>query len=114
MASPIPASLLPHGVLVRPIDTSSRRGGEFLDPVELSRVRLDRNVSAGAHSVPYQLQESTVALLFVDAVTTSGAFEIVPGSKVSGDGGESWYTVEAVHAFEAIGGIHHWEAELRR
>ena len=113
MPSPIPASLLPHSVLVRPLDTSSSRGGEYLEAVELTHVRLDRNVAAGAHSAPYQLQEATVALLFVDAVNTGGAFEVAAGSKVSGDGGESWYTVEAVHAFEAFA-MHHWELELRR
>ena len=114
MPSPIPKRLLPDDVLVRPLDTASRRGGGFLDPVELAHVRLDRNVGSGMHPVPYQLQQATVALLFIDAARTDGAFEVPAGSKVSGDGGESWYTVEAVHAFGAFGGVHHWELELRR
>ena len=114
MPSPIPKRLLPDDVLVRPLDTASRRGGEFLEPVAMRHARLDRNVASGMHGAPYQLQQATVALMFVDAANTDGALEVAPGSKVSGDGGESWYTVEAVHAFSAFGGVHHWELELRR
>jgi hypothetical protein len=108
----LPASTLSSNALVKVPKVDAEFGGEFDEPVNIRRVRLDGVDSI--RSTPYALAEDTTGLLFVDAVISVGAFEVPAGSKVSLDGGATWSSVNACHRFETFGGrTHHWELEVR-
>lgn len=103
---PIPVRLLPNSCLVR----EPAADGGFGEPRAISRVRFERaqSVVADAH----RSADAGAGTLFVDAVTSAGAFEIPVGSRVEVDGRS--YVAAKVSRFEGFNGrVHHWEVELR-
>ena len=103
---PIPVRLLPNSCLVR----EPAADGGFGEPRAISRVRVERaqSVVADAH----RSADAGAGTLFVDAVTSAGAFEIPVGSRVEVDGRS--YVASRVARFEGFNGrVHHWEVELR-
>lgn len=103
---PIPARLLSDSCLVR----EPAVDGGFGEPRTISRVRFERaqSVVADAH----RSADAGAGTLYVDAVTSTGAFEIPAGSRVEVHGRS--YVAAKVSRFEGFNGrVHHWEVELR-
>lgn len=102
---------MPTDVLVRVPDTDAEYGGRFRPARTIRNVRIERHLKV--RRTQYQFADTTTGLMFVDRVTSAGAFDIPPGSMVSADGGATWSSVNACHRFEGFGGrVHHWEVEL--
>ena len=111
MIRQIPVQLLPASMSVRLPVHGSDRGGGFGEAFEVGNVRVERTLPIRENG--YQLQDTTNALVFVDAANSTGAVELPAGTKVSFDGGAHWSTVNACHAFEDFAGhVHHWELEV--
>lgn len=103
---PIPARLLPDSCLVR----EPAADGGFGKPRAISRVRFERAQSVVADA--YRSTDAGAGTLFVDAVTSAGAFEIPSGSRV--EVGERSYVAAKVARFEGFNGrVHHWEVGVR-
>lgn len=103
---PIPARLLPDSCLV----CEPAADGGFGEPRAISHVRFERaqSVVVDAH----RSADAGAGTLYVDAVTSTGAFEIPAGSRVE-IGGRS-YVAAKVARFEGFNGrVHHWGVELR-
>lgn len=103
---PIPARLLTDSCLVR----EPTAAGGFGEPRAISHVRFERaqSVVSDAH----RSADAGAGTLFVDAVMSAGAFEILAGSRVEVRGRS--YVAAKVSRFEEFNGcMHHWEVELR-
>ena len=110
MTPPIPRRMLPSTAEVRVPDASPGLGGRYLDPVTLRHVRLDRE--DGASHDGYRLSAGALGTLYVDAVSTEGAFAIPRGSLVSVDGGEPAAATSCEELRDGMGRVHHWEVAL--
>lgn len=109
---PIPLCMLTSKIAVRVPEDGASGYRELADPVNIGRVRYE--MVAGIRKTDYQLQDGTTGLLFVDAVNSTGAFELPAGALVRVDGAEAECCVSACHRFEGMGGrVHHWEVELK-
>lgn len=103
---PIPARLLSDSCLVR----EPAVDGGFGEPRAISHVRFERAQSVVANA--HRSADAGAGTLFVDAVTSAGAFEIPAGSRVEVHGRS--YVAAKVSRFEGFNGrVHHWELELR-
>lgn len=103
---PIPARLLPDSCLVR----APLADGAFGEPRAISRVRFERAqaVADDAH----RSADARSGTLYVDAITSGGAFEIEAGSRVEIRGRS--YLAARVARFEGFNGrVHHWGVALR-
>lgn len=108
---PIPIRLLTSSCTVRAMGIDPETGyPEPGEPREIRRVRYE--LCAGVRRTPYQTQDGTTGLLFIDAANSPGAFEVPAGSLVSVDGGPEC-CVAACRRYEDGGCVHHWEVELR-
>lgn len=103
---PIPARLLSDSCLVR----EPAVDGGFGEPRAISHVRFERaqSVVADAH----RSADAGAGTLFVDAVSSAGAFEIPAGSRVE-VGGRSYVAAKVARLEGFNGHVHHWEVELR-
>lgn len=112
---PIPPALMRHTMEVRVPAAGSARGGEYERPRTVSNVRYQAVL--GTRQTAYQLQDGTTGIVFVDAETSAGAFEVPAGSKLAilaPDGWTASVSVLACRRFEGAGGrVHHWELEVR-
>lgn len=112
---PIPPSLLPHTMEVRVPAAGAARGGEYMPPRRVGNVRYQAVL--GTRPTAYQLQDGTTGIVFADAETSPGAFEVPAGSKLAilaPDGWTASVSVLACRRFEDVGGrVHHWELEVR-
>ncbi len=107
--TPIPKLLLSESVSVR-VPVADDYGTAWSDDVqELRHVRIEQAESL--LSKGYVLSDGCKAVMYVDAVNSSGLLEIPVGSlvQVSGD----WLAASAVTPYEVGGTIHHWEVTLR-
>lgn len=104
----IPRQLMPLDCSVR-VPVESTYGGEYAEPVEMHHVRFDQGEALARRDIV--LSDGSRGLLFVDAVTTEGAFEIPVGSLVTIDG-EELSAVKATRFETFLGHVHHWEVEL--
>lgn len=102
----IPARLLPDARLVR----APSADGSFGDARAIRRARFERaqSVVADAH----RSADAGAGTLYVDAVSSRGAFEIEAGSHVE-VGGHSYLAARVRRCEGANGRVHHWEVELR-
>lgn len=107
MTAPIPRRALPSSCAVRV--PAREGGGEFGDPVEIRHVRLE--AADALRATGYQLRDTATGLLFVDAVSSEGAFAIPAGSLVSVDGGPE-SCVASCEERRDFGRVHHWEVVL--
>lgn len=102
---PIPRRLLPDDAEVQ----LERFDGEYGEPIRLSGVRFERAQSSCDDA--HRSADAGAGTLFVDAVNTSGAFEVPVGSRVDVRG-RSYY-VSRCECLEGFWGrAHHWELEL--
>jgi hypothetical protein len=103
---PIPVRLLPDTCAVR-----ERAGdGTFGRPRVISHVRFERTQSWTDDT--HRSADAGEGTLFVDAVTSTGAFEVQAGSRIDIDGHS--YLAATVRRCEGTGGtVHHWEVGLR-
>lgn len=112
MARPIPKRMLPSVCEVRQPRTNELGYQEHGEPVRMVGVRYEQ--CATLRATQYMLQDGTKGIMYVDAVNTVGAFEVLAGAMVRIDGAEVEQCANAVHEFRAEGGaVHHWEVELR-
>lgn len=103
---PIPARLLPDSCLVR----EPTADGGFGELRAISRVRFERAQSVVAEA--HRGADAGAGTLFVDAVSSAGAFEIPAGSRVE-VGGRSYVAAKVARLEGFNGHVHHWEVELR-
>ncbi len=98
---PIPRNLLPDSMVVfEPTDD-----GGYGEPKTVRHVRFER-----AHEAADDAHRSDAigGKVFVDAVTSAGAFEVAAGSRIEIDGVK--LLVKSCARFaEANGRVHHWE-----
>ncbi len=98
---PIPRNLLPDSMVVfEPADD-----GEYAEPKTVRHVRFERTHEAAndAHR-----SDAIGGKVFVDAVTSAGAYEVSAGSRIEIDGVK--LLVKSCSRFaEANGRVHHWE-----
>ena len=106
---PIPQRLLPDVITVQaPIDGDW--GGEYGKPATIENVRFDS--STGTIRNVYQFEDESQGLIYVDAVTSTGAFEIPVGSKITLNGEK--LSVVKNNRYETFNGrVHHWEVEVK-
>ncbi|MCI9129183.1 MAG: minor capsid protein [Eggerthellaceae bacterium] len=101
----IPRRLLPDTMDVR----EPAADGSFGEAKTIAHVRFERKreASADAHR-----SESLCGRVFVDAVTSTGAYEVPAGSRIEIQGLSLF--VESCTAYEGANGrVHHWELDVR-
>ena len=112
---PMPPSLMRHSMEVRLPVPGAARGGEYMPPVRIGNVRYQAVL--GTRRTAYQLQDGTTGIVFVDAETSDGAFEVPAGAKLAVAASGGWtasVSVLACRRFEGEDGrVHHWELEVR-
>ena len=102
--------MLPSSCTVRvPLDDGGY-GGRYGEPREMRRVRLE--LSDGTRPTEYQLRDGPRGTLFVDAVSTEGAFAVPAGSLVSVDGSVPVAATSCAELRDGLGRVHHWEVAL--
>lgn len=108
---PIPRSLLPDAVEVF-CPTESDYGGTFEQYGRtISHVRF--NAESELRASGHVLDDGSTGLLFIDAVSSDGAFEVPVGSKVILNGEEPFKVARKCTVLRGFDGIvHHWEVEL--
>lgn len=108
---PIPPRYMTSTARVRVPQEDAGGHLAYAEPVTIGRVRYE--LAANVRATDYQLQDGTTGVLFIDAVTSVGAFELPAGSLVSVDGAVE-ACVSACRRYDAGSGtVHHWEVELR-
>ena len=103
---PIPVRLLPDVMSVRvPLED-----GTLAEPVTISRVRFQRvqSICDDAH----RAADAGARKVFVDAVSSGGAFEVPAGSRVT-IGGNTYLVAGCTRCEDFNGHIHHWELDVR-
>ena len=103
---PIPARLLAEDAVVRVPDG----GGGYAEGVAVSYVRFARMQSVVDDG--HRSADAVAGKVYVDAVNSSGAFEVPTGSRID-IGGHSYYVAEVKRCEDFNGHIHHWELVVR-
>lgn len=107
---PIPRALLGSTAQVR-VPAEGKYGGTYGDPQTIAGVRFVP--AADMVRSGYVLTDGAKGMLFIDARSSDGAFELPVGALVSIDGAEE-LSVAKCSAFAGFGNqVHHWELELR-
>lgn len=105
---PIPRSLLPHSMAVRPCKETDD-GRKIGDEREIGHVRyVKAEVLSQRRHV---LLEGSKGIVYVDRVNSDGAFA-VPVYSEAFIGGERLTVVKATPYEEFDGTLHHWELEV--
>lgn len=107
--SPIPICAMPSTLTVRMPKADAKYGGEFEEAVEIGCVRFDQEVPE--RKTGYQLSDGSKGVVFVDRVTSTGAFAVPVDSLVSVDGGDEM-TVVNCRPRIGFAEVHHWELEV--
>lgn len=105
IAPPIPGWMLDGEMAVSAPDGA----GGFLAPVVVSGVRFERVQSASGDS--HRCADAGGGKVFVDAVTSAGAFEVPVGSRVEIEG-VSMFVRACRRVPGPRGEVHHWEVEV--
>ena len=103
---PIPARLLAGTAVVRVPDGA----GGFEDSVTISGVRFSRTQSVVDDG--HRSADAGAGKVYVDAVNSSGAFEVPAGSRIEIDG-HSYYVAEVKRCEDFNGHVHHGELVVR-
>ena len=103
---PIPRAVLPDTVLVREMLPD----GSFGEGRRITGVRFERtqSVSTDAH----RSADAGHGKVFIDAINSSGAYEVPCGSRVE-IGGHSYLVAEVKRCEDFNGHVHHWELVVR-
>ena len=110
MTPPIPRRMLPSSCAVRePLDDGGF-GGRYGEERKMRFVRFES--SDDVRATEYQLRDGPKGTLFVDAVSTVGAFAVTAGSLVSVDGSPPVAATSCVPCQDGMGRVHHWEVAL--
>ena len=104
--SAIPRRFLPDTMLVRTPDSY----GDLGDAAEVSYVRFARKQSVCDDG--HRSADAGVGKVYVDAVNSTGAFEIPAGSRVE-ISGRSYLVAECKRCEGFDGKVHHWELVVR-
>ena len=103
---PIPRRLLPDTAIVRVPDCE----GGYEDGHAIVGVRFERTQSIVDD--PHRSADAGSGKVYIDAVNSTGAFEVPAGSRIEVKGAS--LLVASVKRCEAAGGrIHHWELSVR-
>ena len=106
--TPIPKKLLSETVAIK-VPVEDDYGIAWSDEAqELRCVRIER--SEALLSKGYILSDGCKAVMYVDAVNSTGLREFPTGSLVQV--GDDWLNARSVTAQGVGGVIHHWEVEL--
>ena len=104
----IPKPLLPSDMDVYLVDPDSKRGGVYLEPFTIGRVRFE---SSEALSVTdYSLTDGASGRIWIDAVNSVDPQEVPAGSKVVIDGQKLHVLTCATYRIGRR--IHHWELDV--
>lgn len=106
---PIPVWAMPSTLTVRVPKADAKYGGEFEDAVAIDHVRFDQDVPE--RKTGYQLSDGSKGVVFVDRITSTGAFAVPVDSLVSVDGGDDMAVV-ACRPRIGLAEVHHWELEV--
>ena len=107
--TPIPACAMPSTLAVRVPKSDAKYGGEFEDAVTIEHVRFDQEVPE--RKTGYQLSDGSKGVVFVDRITSTGAFAVPVDSLVSVDGGDDMAVV-ACRPRIGFAEVHPWELEV--
>ena len=102
---PIPLWLLGDSMFVSLPDGH----GGFAEPVEIARVRFEREQSAADDA--HRSADAGGGTVFVDAANSRGAFEVPVGSRVE-IGGVSYFVRKCRRRGGFGSKVHHWEVEV--
>lgn len=105
---PIPRSLLPDSMIVRPA-VDSDHGRSLGDPCAIEHVRYVRSEQLSGRR--HVLREGSRGVVFIDRANSTGAFEVPAYSEVS-ILGERLTAVKCTPCEEFGGSVHHWELEV--
>lgn len=116
--APLPPSTLPSTMTVRSPIEDSEYGDEWTQPATIGHVRFSRVAEFalqqnGAVQGGYVFADGSKGLVYVDAASSDGAFEVPEGSEVRIDGGEAMEAVKVTRHDSLDGTAHHWEVEVR-
>lgn len=106
---PIPVCAMPSTLAVRVPKADAKYGGEFEEAVAIEHVRFDQEVPE--RKTGYQLSDGSKGVVFVDRVTSTGAFAVPVDSLVSVDGGDEMAVVNC-RPRTGFAEVHHWELEV--
>lgn len=110
MTPPIPRRMLPSSCTVRePLDDGGF-GGRYGEERSMRFVRFES--SDDVRATEYQLRDGPKGTLFIDSVSTEGAFAVPAGSLVSVDGSPPVAATSCVPCPDGMGRVHHWEVAL--
>ena len=108
----IPRKYLPDDMTVKSLNRESEYGGEYLAPVEIKNVRFERVENLNPNA--YQLAEGASGRIWIDAVNSTGVFEVEKNSLVKVTRVEDEMIVLACMPYETTNGkIHHWELDVK-
>ncbi len=111
MPTPIPRRLMRSTATVRVPKSDSPYGGVFEEPVTIEHVAFE--ASDSIRRTDYQLEAPLRGILYIDPITSVGAFAIPAGSLVSVDGEVSEATVHDCQPTPSLKNLHHWEVLLK-
>ena len=103
---PIPVRLLADDAVVRVPDGA----GGYAEGVSVSRVRFRRTQSVVDDD--HRSADAGAGKVYVDALNSVGAFEVLAGSRIDIDG-NSYYVAECRRCEDFNGHVHHWELVVR-
>lgn len=103
---PIPRRLLPDDMIVWP----AAGDGTYGPSVLVRHVRYERAESAVDDA--HRSADGGAGRIFVDAVSSEGAFEVPAGSRVLVGAGPSVHVHRCRRCCVVRGHVHHWELEV--
>ena len=103
---PIPARLLAEDAVVRVPDNE----GGYAEGVAVNHVRFNRTQSVSNDG--HRSADAGSGKVYVDALNSVGAFEVLAGSRIDIDG-NSYYVAECRRCEDFNGHVHHWELVVR-
>ncbi len=103
---PIPRSALPDVMTVR----TPLEDGTYSEPQLICNVRFERTQKVLDDE--HRSADAGSGTVFVDAMNSIGAFEVVAGSRAIVNG-HSMMVAESHTCCDLFGRIHHWELKVR-
>jgi len=107
----IPRALMPDELYVWEPDDSSEYDGAYSTTAKrIYNVRFDSN--SPIKDSEYQTSDGMKGVIFIDARTSKGAYQIPEGSLVSLDGVTKMVAIKVTPYKTLHGRIHHWEIDV--
>ena len=111
MPMQIPLRELPDSMAVRIPDPDAEYGGEYLDAVEIRHVRFERKEAL--NPATYKLADGAQGRIWIDAVYSTGAFDVPKGAKIDIAGKAKNMQAVICVPYEIGGKVHHWEVDVK-